>query len=71
MLVVYPEGVWYATVTPSDVEEIIASHLVRGEPLTRLRYAPETPGSHQLEREADGRPIGRTAPWPAGSEPSE
>ena len=71
MLVVYPEGVWYAAVTPADVGEIIESHLVRDEPVTRLRYEPSTPGSHQLDREDDGRPIGRAAPWPAGSEPSE
>lgn len=71
MLVVYPDAVWYAAVTPADVDEIVESHLVRGEPVARLRYEPPTGGSHQLEREADGRPIGRAAPWPAGSEPSE
>jgi hypothetical protein len=35
----------------------------------RLRYRPSTMGSHQLVREADGRPIGRSAPWPARDEP--
>jgi (2Fe-2S) ferredoxin len=37
-LVVYPEGVWYAGVTVADAEEIVASHLVGGVPVERLRY---------------------------------
>ena len=36
MLVVYPEGIWYAGVTESDVAEIVARHLVAGEPVRRL-----------------------------------
>jgi (2Fe-2S) ferredoxin len=64
MVVVYPEGVWYAAVSPADAREIVNSHLVRGEPVERLRFSPGTPGSHKLERDRDGRPIGRTAPWP-------
>jgi (2Fe-2S) ferredoxin len=68
MAVVYPDGVWYAAVTPADAAEILESHLLAGRPVERLRYDPPEAGSHQLEREADGRPIGRTAPWPAGSE---
>lgn len=69
MAVVYPEGVWYAALTPQDVEEIVASHLVGGRPVERLRYEPETPGPHKLERHGDGRPIGRTRPWPASPPP--
>jgi (2Fe-2S) ferredoxin len=68
MAVVYPDAVWYAALTPADADEIVREHLVGGRPVERLRYDPSTMGSHQLEREPDGRPIGRTAPWPAGGE---
>lgn len=36
-IVVYPEAVWYGFVGPSDVEEILESHLVEGKPVARLR----------------------------------
>ena len=36
-VVVYPEQVWYGGVTVDDVEEIIASHLIGGRPVERLR----------------------------------
>ena len=68
MLVVYPDAVWYAAATPADVGEIITSHLVDGKPVERLRYDPPECGSHELEREPNGRPIGRAGRWPAGSE---
>lgn len=35
-VVVYPEAVWYARVTPADVDEIVESHLVRGVVVQRL-----------------------------------
>ena len=68
MAVVYPEGTWYAALTPADVDEIVRSHLIDGEPVERLRFDPPEGGSHKLERDADGRPIGRAGPWPAGTE---
>jgi len=37
-IVVYPEAVWYAHVTPADVAEIVESHLVGGQPVERLVY---------------------------------
>lgn len=43
-VVVYPEGVWYGHITPSDVDEIVERHLVGGEPVERLvmkRPAPK------------------------------
>lgn len=41
-LVVYPEQVWYAAVTPADVTEIIERHLVGGQIVERLRM-PDQP----------------------------
>jgi len=35
-LVVYPEGVWYSGVKPSDVPEIVREHLAGGRPVVRL-----------------------------------
>jgi (2Fe-2S) ferredoxin len=65
MVVVYPDDVWYAAVSPTDADELVAEHLVAGRPVERLRYRPPTMGAHKLPREADGRPIGRSAPWPS------
>ena len=36
-VVIYPEGVWYTYVDQHDIDEIIDSHLVRGEVVERLR----------------------------------
>ena len=36
IVVVYPEGVWYRRVQPSDVPEIAAQHLLGGKPVDRL-----------------------------------
>ena len=35
-LVIYPEGAWYGRVTLEDVDEIIDSHIVNGNPVERL-----------------------------------
>ncbi|WP_158752050.1 ferredoxin [Acidobacterium sp. S8] len=35
-VVVYPEAVWYGSVKPEDVEEIVTEHLVHGRPVQRL-----------------------------------
>ena len=35
-VLVYPDGIWYAHVTPADVPEIIESHLKGGMPVERL-----------------------------------
>jgi (2Fe-2S) ferredoxin len=38
LLVVYPEGTWYAHVTPADCKEIVESHLVGEKVVDRLLY---------------------------------
>jgi len=35
--VVYPEGVWYTYVDELDIDDIIESHLINGEPVERLK----------------------------------
>lgn len=35
-MVVYPDGVWYSTVRPPDVEEIVREHLAEGRVVERL-----------------------------------
>lgn len=39
---VQPDNVWYAGVTPGDLAEICASHLVEGRPVARL-LMPDIP----------------------------
>jgi (2Fe-2S) ferredoxin len=44
-MVIYPEGIWYGHVDPSDVEEIAEKTIMNGEVIERLlipelRYAP-------------------------------
>ena len=38
MIVVYPEGTWYARVKPEDVPELVEKHLIGGQPVERLRF---------------------------------
>jgi (2Fe-2S) ferredoxin len=38
-MVVYPEQAWYGGVTPADAAELVASHLVGGQPVVRLLMA--------------------------------
>jgi (2Fe-2S) ferredoxin/ubiquinone/menaquinone biosynthesis C-methylase UbiE len=41
VMIVYPEGAWYAKLTPNDVPEIVSSHLKAGEKVTRLERVPD------------------------------
>jgi (2Fe-2S) ferredoxin len=38
MVIVYPDGVWYANVRADDVAEIVESHVAHGKPVERLMY---------------------------------
>lgn len=39
--VVYPEGVWYTFVDADDIDEIVDSHLAKGEVVERLVLPPD------------------------------
>ncbi len=41
VMIVYPEGTWYAKLTPNDVPEIVSSHLKAGDKVTRLERIPD------------------------------
>jgi len=40
-LVVYPDGIWYRITNHDDVDEILTSHLLRGQRVPRLMLRPE------------------------------
>ncbi len=39
--VVYPDAVWYTYVDEADIDEIVESHLERGQVVERLLLAPD------------------------------
>jgi (2Fe-2S) ferredoxin len=47
MIVVYPENVWYAGVQQSDLQEIVQCHILGGQPVERLVYAPGVKGANK------------------------
>lgn len=53
-LVIYPEGVWYTLHSVEDAEEIIQSHLIKGERVARLMLQPtdKLPEDRQENRQA-------------------
>ena len=44
MVVVYPQGVWYAAVKAGDADAIFDEHLLGGRPVERILYHPLQPG---------------------------
>lgn len=53
VLVVYPEGIYYANVTRDDVPELVEEHLLKGRPVARLRFAG-APKRTVIRKEATG-----------------
>ena len=43
VLVIYPDATWYTYIDEQDLEEIIQSHVVNDEPVTRLLLPDEAP----------------------------
>jgi len=43
IMVVYPEGAWYANLDESGVDKIIASHLKQGQPVDDLMFSLQFP----------------------------
>lgn len=43
VLVVYPEGIYYANITIEDVGDIVEEHLLKGRPVKRLIYSEMVP----------------------------
>ena len=40
-MVIYPEAVWYGGVRKEDLDEIVESHIIGGEPVRRLMIAED------------------------------
>ncbi|MDC0655124.1 (2Fe-2S) ferredoxin domain-containing protein [bacterium] len=41
VLVIYPEGIWYTYQTKEDVDEILQTHLIDGQVVSRLLLDPD------------------------------
>jgi len=41
LMVVYPQGVWYAPRATEDIDEIVQSHFIEGKPVERLIIVPQ------------------------------
>lgn len=50
-IVVYPEGIWYTGVALEDVEELVQSHLVEGQPVARLAFSDTDKMLEELREE--------------------
>lgn len=45
LIVVYPDGIWYAKVTPERFDRILTEHLEKGEPIAEWIIARNPLGS--------------------------
>lgn len=57
MMVVYPEGVWYAHVSLADAKRILEEHIVGGKRVADLVYQPPRPGANQLPRDPETKRV--------------
>ena len=53
VLVVYPEGIYYANVTRDDIPELVEEHLLKGRPVARLLLAT-APKRTVIKKEVTG-----------------
>ena len=60
MVVVHPEGRWYAAVRVEDVPEFVEMEVRAGRPLDRLLYRPAQPGKNVCK---PGETPGTIAPF--------
>ncbi|MGI6240044.1 MAG: NADH-ubiquinone oxidoreductase-F iron-sulfur binding region domain-containing protein [Christensenellales bacterium] len=49
VVIVYPEGAFYQSVTAEDVDEIVSEHLVKGRIVTRLLYKEDHEDTAELK----------------------
>jgi (2Fe-2S) ferredoxin len=42
IMIVYPDATWYGSVKPTDIGEIVSSHLKNGQPVARLMITDES-----------------------------
>ena len=47
VMVIYPEGIWYRYESEADIDEILTTHVIRGERVQRLLLAPDLARMHR------------------------
>lgn len=67
MMVVYPEGVWYAHLTDAEAQRVWQEHLVEGRPVEELVYRTQHAGTNVVPKrggpESPSNPIDRSSPF--------
>ena len=64
VLVIYPEGIWYTYQTKEDVDEILQTHLIDGQVVSRLLLDPDRKDPKPLDALTPDPP-GRPSPTPS------